>query len=544
MTTTTIPANDVRRPLSLSRESTIAASGYNRWLAPPAALAIHLCIGMAYGFSVFWLPMSRMLADAATCSGGFLAELTASNCNWSVAEVTHIFETFIAMLGISAAIWGGWLERAGPRRAGFYAALCWGGGLILGGYGVMIHQLWLVYLGCGFIGGIGQGLGYITPVSTLIKWFPDRRGMATGFAIMGYGGGAMIGSPLAVWLMSRFANDGASGVSTTLIALGAIYFVVMTLGAFAFRVAPVGWKPAGWNAPANGGDTMITGRHVHLNKAWKTPQFWLIWGVLCMNVTAGIAVISMASPMLQDVFGARLLGVDTHVALTISQKAAIVAAAAGLVGLISLFNSLGRLFWASLSDFLGRKNTYFVFFALGILLYCLLPTWGHLGLATAFVASVCIIITMYGGGFATLPAYLADIFGTQMVGAIHGRLITAWSVAGVVGPALIAGLRDTQLAHGVAPNLVYDHTLYIMAGLLLIGLLCNLFVGPVNEKNYMTDEELAHERALQREDHAAANATTAAHGVFGWLGAGAWLAVGIPFLIGLSIAIRSTAALF
>ena len=543
MSTTTIPANDVRRPLSLSRESTIAGSGYNRWLAPPAALAIHLCIGMAYGFSVFWLPMSRMLPGAATCSGGFLAELTSNNCNWSVADVTHIFETFIAMLGISAAIWGGWLERAGPRRAGFYAALCWGGGLILGGYGVMIHQLWLVFLGCGFIGGIGQGLGYITPVSTLIKWFPDRRGMATGFAIMGYGGGAMIGSPLAVRLMSRFAIDGTFGVSTTLMTMGAIYFIVMALGAFAFRVAPVGWKPAGWNATASG-NTMITGRHVHVNTAWKTPQFWLIWGVLCMNVTAGIAVISMASPMMQDVFGGRLLGVDTHTALTGAQKAAIVAAAAGLVGLISLFNSLGRLFWASLSDFLGRKNTYFIFFALGIVLYCLLPTWGHLGLATAFVASVCIIITMYGGGFATLPAYLADIFGTQMVGAIHGRLITAWSVAGVAGPALIAGLRDTQLAHGVPPNLVYDGTLYMMAGLLLIGLVCNLFVGQVNKKNYMTDDELAHERALQREDHAAADAMTAARGTFGWLGAGAWLAVGIPFLLALSIAIKSAAALF
>jgi MFS family permease len=545
MTTITVFDTNSRSSHFLARERTIAGPAFNRWLVPPAALAIHLCIGMAYGFSVFWLPMSRMLTGAATCSSGFLAELTAANCNWSVADVTHIFETFIAMLGISAAIWGGWLERAGPRRAGFYAALCWGGGLILGGYGVMVHQLWIVYLGCGLIGGIGQGLGYITPVSTLIKWFPDRRGMATGFAIMGYGGGAMIGSPLAVWLMSRFATDGTSGASTTLMSMGAIYFIIMTLGAFAFRVAPVGWKPAGWNASANaGGDTMITARHVHVNTAWKTPQFWLIWGVLCLNVTAGIAVISMASPMLQDVFGARLLGLDALAALTNTQKAAVVAAAAGLVGLISLFNSLGRIFWASLSDFLGRKNTYFIFFILGIMLYCLLPTWGHLGLATAFMASVCIIITMYGGGFATLPAYLADIFGTQMVGAIHGRLITAWSVAGIVGPALIAGLRDVQLARGVPKNLVYDGTLYIMAGLLLVGLLCNLFVRPVNEKNYMTDDELARERALQREDHTATNATTAAHGAFGWLGAGAWLAVGIPFLIGLSIAIKSTAALF
>ncbi len=499
----------------ISRERTIAGPAFNRWLVPPAALAIHLCIGMAYGFSVFWLPMSKMLPGAALCSSGFIAELTATNCNWSVADVTHIFETFIAMLGISAAIWGGWLERAGPRRAGLYAALCWGGGLILGGYGVMIHQLWLVYLGCGFIGGIGQGLGYITPVSTLIKWFPDRRGMATGFAIMGYGGGAMIGSPLAVWLMAHFKTDGTSGVSTTLMVMGAIYVIAMSFGAFGFRVAPVGWKPAGWNAPAASSSGMITGRHVHVNTAPKTPQFWLIWGVLCMNVTAGIAVISMASPMLQEVFGGRLLGLNAHAALTDLQKAAIVAAAAGLVGLISLFNSLGRIFWASLSDYLGRKNTYFVFFTLGIVLYCLLPTWGHMGLATAFVASVCIIITMYGGGFATLPAYLADIFGTQMVGAIHGQLITAWSVAGVAGPMIIASLRQAQLANGVSKNLVYDGTLYIMAGLLFVGLLCNFFVRPVNEKNYMTDEELARERALQHEDRVAVDAVAAARGSFG-----------------------------
>ncbi len=263
-----------------------------------------------------------------------------------------------------------------------------------------------------------------------------------------------------------------------------------------------------------------------------------------MNVTAGIAVISMASPMLQEVFGGRLLGLDAHATLTDLQKAAIIAAAAGLVGLISLFNSLGRIFWASLSDYLGRKNTYFVFFILGIVLYSLLPTWGHMGLATAFVASVCIILTMYGGGFSTLPAYLADIFGTQMVGAIHGRLITAWSVAGVAGPALIAGLRDTQLAHGVPKSLVYDGTLYIMAGLLFVGLLCNFFVRPVNEKNYMTDAELARERALQHEDRVAIDSAAAARGSFGGLGVVSWLAVGVPFLIGLYIALAKAAALF
>jgi MFS family permease len=529
----------------LDRERTIAGPGFNRWLTPPAALAIHLCIGMAYGFSVFWLPMSTLLPGAPTCAGlGFFGELTAQGCNWSIATVAHIFETFIAMLGISAAIWGGWLERAGPRKAGFIAAVCWGGGLVLGGIGVSIHQLWLVYLGCGLIGGIGQGLGYITPVSTLIKWFPDRRGMATGLAIMGFGGGAMIGSPLAVWLMARTTQNGVPGVATTLMILGAIYFAVMAIGAFGLRVAPSAWRPAGWSPPtAQTERSMVSTRSVHVNRAWKTPQFWLIWAVLCLNVTAGIAVISMASPMFQDVFGGRLLAAGAQSGLAGARKTAIAAAAAGLVGLISLFNSLGRIFWASLSDFFGRKNTYYVFFIAGVVLYCLLPTWGHLGQPVLFVASVCVILTMYGGGFATLPAYLADIFGVQMVGAIHGRLITAWSVAGVVGPTLITSLRELQLNDGVPKNLAYDGTLYTMAFLLFCGLLCNFFVRPVSEKHYMGDEDVARERALQHENLVVADAQAAARGHFGPLGAVAWIAVGVPFAIGLWTALQTAAAL-
>jgi MFS family permease len=543
MADTAYPERGGRAAGFLDRQRTIASPRFNRWLTPPAALAIHLCIGMAYGFSVFWLPMSKLIPGAGACHSGFVAELTATGCNWTVADVTHIFETFIAMLGVSAALWGGWLERTGPRRAGLIAAVCWGGGLVIGGYGVSIHQLWLVFLGCGVIGGVGQGLGYITPVSTLIKWFPDRRGMATGFAIMGYGGGALVGAPLAVWLMARFAVGGVQGVATTLMVLGGIYFVAMSLGALGFRVAPAGWKPAGWTPPA-AAKALVTDHHVHLETAWKTPQFWLIWGVLCTNVTAGIAVLSMASPMFQEVFGGRLLGLDANVALSTAQKAAIAASAAGLVGLVSLFNSLGRIFWASMSDFLGRKTTYSIFFILGIALYCSLPTFGHLGLALIFVAAVCVILTMYGGGFATIPAYLADIFGTQMVGAIHGRILTAWSVAGVAGPMLIAALRQAQLGNGVPKNLVYDGTLYIMAGLLAVGLICNLLIGPVHERRRMTDEALLRERSLQHEDTTTvADAQTAARGDFGILGVIAWLAVGIPFAAGLYIALQKAAAL-
>jgi MFS family permease len=460
-----------------------------------------------------------------------------------VPSETHIFEIFIAMLGISAAIWGGWLEHAGPRKAGFFAAICWGGGLVLLGLAVTTHQLWLVYL-VAILCGVGQGLGYITPVSTLIKWFPDRRGMATGFAIMGYGGGAMIGGPLAVWLMSKFASNGVPGVSQTLMVMGAIYFIAMSLGAFGFRVTPSGWLPAGWTPATGTAKKFISNNSVHLGQAWKTPQFWFIWGVLFCNVTAGIAVISMASPMFQDIFGAKLVGVQSAAAaLTPAQKAAIAAAAAGLVGLISLFNSLGRIFWASLSDKIGRKMTYFAIFILGIALYCLLPTWGHLGLAAAFVASICIILTMYGGGFATLPAYLADIFGPQMVGAIHGRLLTAWSAAGIVGPFLIAYIREFEINQGVAHTRIYDTTLYIMAGLLFVGLICNALVRPVDSKHWMTEEESAREKAHLKEDKVSADAATAARGQFGVVGIIAWAAVGIPFLIGLYIALSKAAAL-
>ena len=535
----------------LSKERTIAGPGFNRWLVPPAALAIHLCIGMAYGFSVFWLPMSKLLAsaDAATCANqSFFAEMFTTSCNWSVPAVSLTFTLFIVMLGVSAALWGGWLEHAGPRKAGLIAALCWGGGMVLGGVGVSTHQLWLLWLGCGILGGVGQGLGYITPVSTLIKWFPDRRGMATGFAIMGYGGGAMIGAPIAVALMKNFgAGTDGGGVAQTMIVMGVLYFAVMAAGAFGFRVTPNGWAPAGWKAGAASQKSMITQNHVHLDKAWKTPQFWLIWGVLCLNVTAGIGVISMAAPMLQDVFGAGLIGADPAAPITPEQKVAIAAAAAGLVGLISLFNSLGRLFWASVSDFIGRKNTYFTFFVLGICLYCLMPALGHTGAAGLFVIVVCAILTLYGGGFATVPAYLADMFGTQMVGAIHGRLLTAWSVAGILGPVLIANVRQAQISAGVPHNLVYDRTLYILAGMLALGFVCNLLVKPVAPSNHMTPDELARERGLQHEASASGRPVAVegvGNGAFGLVGLLAWLGVGTPFVIGVYIALSKAVALF
>ncbi len=297
----------------LDKEHTIAGPGFNRWLVPPAALAIHLCIGMAYGFSVFWLPLSKALgvSKALACPAdmSLFAELFTTSCDWRISSLGWMYTLFFVLLGSSAAIWGGWLEHAGPRKAGVVSALCWCGGLLISALGVYWHQLWMLWVGSGIIGGIGLGLGYISPVSTLIKWFPDRRGMATGMAIMGFGGGAMIGSPLAAELMKHFASAEGVGVWQTFVALAVIYFVFMMAGALTYRIPPSGWKPAGWTMPAaQASNAMITQGHVHVSKVWGIPQFWLVWIVLCMNVSAGIGVIGMASPMLQEMFGGSLIG--------------------------------------------------------------------------------------------------------------------------------------------------------------------------------------------------------------------------------------------
>ncbi|HEX4378039.1 MAG TPA: OFA family MFS transporter [Steroidobacteraceae bacterium] len=476
----------------LSRERTIAGPGFNRWVVPPAALAIHLCIGMAYGFSVFWLPLSKAIGitKPVSCPAtiGFFETLTQTSCDWKVKSLTWTFTIFIAVLGCAAAAFGGWLERAGPRKAGVVAALCWCGGFVISAGGIAAHQLWLIWLGAGFIGGIGLGIGYISPVSTLIKWFPDRRGMATGMAIMGFGGGAMIGAPLADRLMKLFATPSSVGVWQTFLALAAIYFVYMIGGALAYRVPPESWAPAGWAPKPRTRSDLITDHDVALDVAWRTPQFWLLWGVLCLNVTAGIGILAMASPLLQEVFGGRLIGLATGFDdLTPAQKAQLAAIAAGFTGLLSLFNIGGRIFWASLSDRIGRKSTYMVFFVLGIALYLAVP-WTASGAQLAlFVGCCCVILSMYGGGFSTIPAYLSDLFGTRMVGAIHGRLLTSWSVAGVIGPLLISYIRDYQIDHGVRGAQIYNVTMYLLAALLVGGLVCNLLVGAVHQRHHMAD---------------------------------------------------------
>ncbi|MDH1144054.1 OFA family MFS transporter [Pseudomonas mosselii] len=538
-------------PGFLSKERIIARPGFNRWLVPPAALAIHLCIGMAYGFSVFWLPLSQALGVSApvACAAdmGFVARLFSAECDWPISMLSWIYTLFFVFLGCSAAVLGGWLEHAGPRKAGLVSALCWCGGLLISAIGVKTHQLWLMWLGSGVIGGIGLGLGYISPVSTLIKWFPDKRGMATGMAIMGFGGGAMVGAPLATALMGHFSSPTEVGVWQSFVAMAAIYFVFMTAGALAYRVPPTGWKPEGWTPPAKKANAMVTDRHVHVSVAWKTPQFALVWLVLCLNVSAGIGILGMASPLLQEVFAGKLLGNElTFSELNAAQLAQIAAIAAGFTGLLSLFNIGGRFFWASFSDYIGRKNTYFAFFALGVGLYSLVPNMGHIGNVALFVAAFCIILSMYGGGFATVPAYLADLFGTQMVGAIHGRLLTAWAAAGVLGPVLITYLREAQLAAGVERAAAYDMTLYILAGLLVLGFICNMLVRPVADKYFMTDAELAAERALSHDKGVDSARSLEWHAAPGSLPLVllAWAVVVIPLAWGVWITLQKTAVLF
>lgn len=537
-------------PGLLDRERIVARPGFNRWLVPPAALAIHLCIGMAYGFSVFWLPLSRAIGinQSVACENlNLFSALFTTSCDWRIADLGWIYTLFFVLLGSSAAIWGGWLERVGPRKAGLVAALCWCGGIIVAAIGVIIHQLWLMWLGAGFIGGVGLGLGYISPVSTLIKWFPDRRGMATGMAIMGFGGGAMIGAPLANMLMDYFKTSESVGVWQTFIVMAAIYFVFMLGGAFGYRIPPAGWRPDGWTPPGAGQKAMITSRHVHLRDAHKTTQFWLIWLVLCLNVSAGIGVIGMASPMLQEIFGGRLIGLPElkFNDLLPEQKTAIAAIAAGFAGLLSLFNIGGRFFWASLSDKIGRKNTYYTFFILGIVLYALAPTAASLGSQILFVAIFCVILSMYGGGFATVPAYLADVFGTQFVGAIHGRLLTAWATAGILGPVIVNYIREFQLAAGVPREQVYNFTMYILAGMLALGLIANFLVKPLADKWFMPDEEVAQLQAKSSATQVGSiGSFDIGKGGLDAKAALAWAAVGIPILWGVWITLKSTAALF
>ncbi len=435
----------------LSRQRTIAAPGFNRWLIPPAALAVHLCIGEIYGFSVFNEPLTRVIGIERPLAGR----------DWTIPQVGWIYSIGLIMLGLSAAVCGRWVERVGPRATMFASACCFCGGLFIAALGVSTHQLWLIVLGYGVVGGIGLGLGYISPVSTLVRWFPDRPGLATGLAIMGFGGGALIGAPLGVELMNLFKSPRGVGVAQSFAAMGGLYFAFMSFGAWLVRVPDPGWTPSG-DGPRPAPKPNLSTVQLGVDQAWKTPQFWLLWLVLCLNVTAGIGILGQASLMCQDMFGVSA------------------AVGGGFVGMLGLFNMAGRFAWSSLSDLTGRKAIYCVYFLLGASLYALIPTIQRFQSIPLFVLATGLIISMYGGGFATIPAYLRDLFGTMQLGAIHGRLITAWSVAAVLGPQLVNYISAHQINQGTPRPQAYNLTMYLMAGLLLVGCGCNLAVRPLS----------------------------------------------------------------
>ena len=439
----------------LDRERSVAGPGFSRWLVPPAALAIHLCIGQVYALSVFKKPL--------------VAKMGASD-----TSIAIVFSIAIVMLGLSAAFGGKWMERNGPRKAMFLSAVCFSSGLLVGSLGVQTEQLWLLYLGYGVIGGIGLGIGYISPVSTLIKWFPDRPGLATGMAIMGFGGGAFIASALSAKLLAAYTSIAAPAQPTdaivpAFVTLGLGYLVFMMFGVFTVRIPPEGWKPDGYVAKATE-NKMMTTANVSADNAIRTRQFWCLWVVLFCNVTAGIGILEQASPMIQAFF----------------PNDVTAATAAGFVGLLSLFNMGGRFVWSSTSDVIGRKPTYMLYLGVGAILFFFLATVGSTAVPV-FVILSCLILSFYGGGFATVPAYLKDMFGTFQVGAIHGRLLTAWSAAGVAGPLIVNVITQNQRDGGATGASAYRPSLLVMVALLAVGFVANLLVRPVNPKHHESE---------------------------------------------------------
>jgi MFS family permease len=449
----------------LQRERIVAPPGWSRWLIPPAALSIHLAIGQAYAWSVFKNPLASTMLEGNPAAG----TLTALP-----------FTLGIVMLGVAAAVFGTAVDRNGPRWAMFIATVCFSTGFLVSALGVWLGQYWLVIVGYGVIGGIGLGIGYISPVSTLIKWFPDRPGMATGLAIMGFGGGALIASPWSASMLSGFGATGenaqASGIALAFLVHGVVYAVFMSVGWLLVRVPADDWRPAGWHPAEAKTGSLITTANVSANNAIRTPQFWLLWVVLCFNVTAGIGILERASPIFQDYFP----DAGTEIA----------AAAAGFVAILSLSNMVGRIVWSSTSDIIGRKNIYRVYLGVGALLYLLITLMGNANQALFLIASM-LILSFYGAGFATVPAYLRDLFGTYQVGAIHGRLLTAWSTAGVLGPVIVNAIADARIAAGVQGPGRYTLAFSIMIGLLVVGFVCNELIRPVHERYHEPDEAAA-----------------------------------------------------
>ncbi len=437
----------------LAKDRIVATPGFNRWVIIPAALLINLSIGSTYAFSVFNLPLTRLLGVTRPTPG-----------DWRLSTVGWVFTIAYAFLGLSSGFGGKWQDRVGPRVSGLVASLCFGSGFFIGSVGVVTHQIWLLYLGYGVVGGCGLGLGYNTPVTTLIRWFPDHRGLATGMAIMGFGGGAVIAAPLSQKLMAHYATATSAGVADTFMTLGVIYFVAMVAGSMMFRLPPSGWHPAGLPVPVLPAAEARRTDGMPVEAAVRARQFYLLWCVLLLNVTAGVGVLSQASAMIQEMF-----------------EGFNASGAALFVALLSVFNMCGRFVWASLSDTLGRKTTYALFFSLGPLLYAAVPIAGHMHNMALFVGCFAVILSMYGGSFASMPAYIADLFGPGHVGAIHGRVLTALSLAGIAGAGLVNYMREFMIASGTVPSRAYDDTMFVMATLLVIGFFCNFAVHRVDD---------------------------------------------------------------
>jgi MFS family permease len=435
----------------LERSRIVAPPGWSRWLIPPAALSIHLAIGQVYAWSVFKKPLEASLGISGVASA-------------------LPFTVGIVMLGLSAALFGTTVDRRGPRWAMFVSMCCFSSGFLISALGMSIRQYWLVVLGYGVVGGIGLGIGYISPVSTLIKWFPDRPGLATGIAIMGFGGGALIASPWSASMLTAFGATGAhpdpGGIAKTFLIHGLGYAVFMSMGWLLIRVPAEDWKPTGWEPTLQPSGSLLSARDVSARNAIRTPQFWLLWVVLCFNVTAGIGILERAAPIYADFFPG---------------GAGLTAAAAGFVAILSLANMLGRFIWSSTSDVLGRKNIYRMYLGVGALLYLAVTLTTNANKAV-FLVCCMLILSFYGAGFATVPAYLRDLFGTYQVGAIHGRLLTAWSTAGVLGPVIVNAIADNRIAAGVTGPGRYTPSFSIMVGLLIIGFICNEFIRPVHPR--------------------------------------------------------------
>ncbi|MEU6770687.1 OFA family MFS transporter [Streptomyces sp. NPDC046759] len=424
----------------------VAPPGWSRWLVPPAALSVHLSIGQAYAWSVFKPPLESALHLDGT-------------------ESALPFQLAIVMLGLSAAFGGTLVERNGPRWAMTVSLVCFSSGFLISALGAGTGQYWLIVLGYGFVGGIGLGIGYISPVSTLIKWFPDRPGMATGIAIMGFGGGALIASPWSAQMLASFGTDN-DGIALAFLVHGLSYALFMTLGVLLVRVP----RPEERERTASG-PSAAEGMQVSARNAVRTPQFWCLWIVLCMNVTAGIGILEKAAPMITDLFA----GSSTPVSAS---------AAAGFVALLSAANMAGRIGWSSASDLIGRKNVYRGYLGVGALMYLLIALFGDSS-KPLFVLCALVILSFYGGGFATVPAYLKDLFGTYEIGAIHGRLLTAWSTAGVLGPLIVNRIADHQKDAGKHGAALYTLSFGIMIGLLVVGFVANELVRPVSARHHI-----------------------------------------------------------